>query len=352
MLSQLSLTNFRSYSTYTVKLDPHLTVVVGPNATGKTNLLEAVFVLATTKSFRAKDAELIHHDHDFYRITARTTDGEIGLGYQKTAQSTEKRAYLEGAKQPLIRHLTQFKVVLFEPNDTQLVLGSPDRRRRYLDFILTQTDPNYLSLTHRYRRVLQQRNRLLSDWSGDTSELFAWNIKLAELAADIDAARRQVVDHINNLAEEGYAKIAGHSEAVKLSYIGTADPIDYPSHFIRLLEANQARDLGAGFTTIGPHRDDMEINFKNADITTVASRGEIRTVVLTLKLAELTYIKQRTGIAPILLLDDVYSELDDQRRTLLSQAFEGHQVIITTTDGDMASQLKAHTINTGLRGAT
>lgn len=346
MLSRLSLTNFRSYSEHQVELDPKLTVVVGPNATGKTNLLEAVFVLATTKSFRAKDAELIHHDQDFYRITANTPDGEIGLGYQKTNQATEKRAYHEGVKQPLIRHLTKLKVVLFEPNDIQLVLGSPDRRRRYLDFILTQTDPNYLSLTHRYKRVLQQRNRLLSDWNGDTSELFAWNIKLAELAADIDAARRQVVDHINNLAMEGYAKIAGHAEPVELRYIGTADPVDYPSHFIRLLETNQARDLGAGFTTIGPHRDDIEINFKNADITSVASRGEIRTVVLALKLAELTYIKQKTGIPPILLLDDVFSELDDQRRSLLSQAFEGHQVIITTTDGDMADQLDAHIIKT------
>lgn len=346
MISRLTLTNFRSYSEFTTDLNPKLTVVVGPNATGKTNLLEAVFVLATTKSFRAKDTELIRHGESFYRLTADTTDGEIGLGYQKNDQNTEKRAYHQGNKQSLIKHLSRLKVVLFEPNDTQLILGAPDRRRRYLDFILTQTNPNYLTLTHRYRRVLQQRNRLLSDWTGDTAELFAWNVKLAELAADIDAARRQVVDHINKLAESSYAKIAGKAEPVELNYLGAADPLDYPSHFIRLLEANQARDLGAGFTTIGPHRDDMEVNFKDSDITTVASRGEIRTVVLTLKLAELTYIKQATGISPILLLDDVFSELDDQRRTLLTQAFDGHQVIITTTDGDMASQLDAHTIYT------
>lgn len=346
MISRLSLTNFRSYPRYEVELDPQLTVVVGPNATGKTNLLEAIFVLATTKSFRAKDYELMNHDQNFYRITAMTPEGELGLGYQKTDQTTEKRAYLDNTKQPLVRHVGKLKVVLFEPNDTQLILGAPERRRRYLDFILTQTDPNYLSLTHRYKRVLQQRNRLLSEWNGDTAELFAWNVKLAELAADIDAARRQVIDHINDLAVEGYKSIAGTQEPVQLRYIGSADEHDYPSHFIRLLEANQPRDLGAGFTTIGPHRDDVEILFKNNDITSVASRGEIRTVVLTLKLAELTYIKQKTGIPPILLLDDVFSELDDQRRSLLTQAFRGHQVIITTTDGDMARQLKAHIIST------
>jgi DNA replication and repair protein RecF len=347
VISRLSLTNFRSYKERSVSLDPGITVVVGPNATGKTNLLEAVFVMATTRSFRAKDKELIHHGETFYRLVAATDEGERSLGYQSTIEGTEKRAHYDGVKQSLVQHLGSIRTVLFEPNDLQLILGSPDRRRRYLDFILTQTNAAYLSTLHRYRRVLQQRNRLLGDWHGQTSELFAWNIKLAELAADIDSARREVVGHINQLATNLYKDIAGSPEHLELRYIGSAAGDDYASEFIKLLESNLSRDIGAGFTTTGPHRDDFDISFKHSDITSVASRGEMRTVVLVLKLAELAYVQQQSDVSPILLLDDVFSELDEQRRAYLINTLGEYQSIITTTDGDIARQLgSSHVINT------
>lgn len=338
MIASLKLTNFRSYNLANFTLHPSITIIEGPNATGKTNLLEALFVLATTKSFRAKDAELIHHGQDFYRIDAELHDKTVALGYQKTNQGTQKKAFLDGGKQSLIHHLAAIQVVLFEPNDLQLVLGSPDRRRRYLDFILTQTNPHYLTVLHQYRRVLQQRNSLLSNWTGNSNELFAWNIKLAELAADIDAGRRGVIEHINQLALELYGDIAGKQEELQISYIGAVGPTDYPTSFMALLDQNLQRDLGAGFTTIGPHRDDFDISFKNSDITSVASRGEMRTVVLVLKLAELQYMQRQTGAPPVLLLDDVFSELDESRRSYLIQALADKQAIITTTDADMAKQ--------------
>jgi DNA replication and repair protein RecF len=341
MLRSLSLTNFRSYADHHTELDPHITVVVGPNATGKTNLLEAVFVLATTRSFRARDGELIHHGREFYRISADTAQGQLALGYQFSATGSEKRAQLDGVKRPLTQHLGSLAAVLFEPNDLMIILGSPDRRRRYLDFILTQTQPTYLSTLHRYRRVLLQRNRLLAHWQGQTTELFAWNIKLAELAADIDAARRALVGYINERAPELYRQIAGRAEQLILTYVGTVDGVDYASNFLAKLESNLSRDIGAGFTTIGPHRDDFEIAFKDSDITSVASRGEMRTVVLVLKLAELAYIKAKLERFPILLLDDVFSELDDSRRSFLINTLGDYQAIITTTDGDIARQLGA-----------
>lgn len=347
MISRIALTNFRSYKDQAFDLDPNITVVVGPNATGKTNLLESIFVLATTKSFRAKDQELINHDAHYYRIVGKSDDSELALGFQVSHQGKEKRAQRDGAKQTLVQHIGHIQTVLFEPNDLQLILGSPDRRRRYLDFILTQTQPQYLSTMHRYRRVLQQRNSLLSDWQGQNQELFAWNVKLTELATDIDAARRDLIKHINGIAKDLYKDIAGASEDLELTYIGSADPKDYATDFLSNLENNIGRDVGAGFTTIGPHRDDFDIRFKRSDVTAVASRGEMRTIVLVLKLSELKYVEQKTKRSPILLLDDVFSELDDSRREYLIGTLNKYQTVITTTDGDVARRLgSSHVIET------
>lgn len=347
-ITSLNLTSFRSYSDRSIVLDPLVTLVVGPNATGKTNLLEALFVLATTKSFRAKDSELVHHGQDFYRLAAQVGDEEISLGYQATSAGTEKRAWHGKANRSLVEHVGTIRVVLFEPGDLMLVLGAPEKRRRYLDFILAQTDRRYIKTLSQYRRVLQQRNRILAEWSGSTDELFAWNIQLTELASEIDLKRREVVAHVNSLAPSIYRDIAGSTEELKLSYRGVIDS-DYPTRFLQLLEETLSHDIGAGFTTIGPHRDDFTISFKGADITTVASRGEIRTVVLALKLAELAFIEHSTGTKPMLLLDDVFSELDDARRRYLLSTLGGRQALITTTNADVSGELSDRhtTIYTG-----
>ncbi|HUC20133.1 MAG TPA: hypothetical protein VMR98_01400, partial [Candidatus Polarisedimenticolaceae bacterium] len=181
--------------------------------------------------------------------------------------------------------------------------------------------------------------RLLADWQGNTAELFAWNVQLAQAAADIDERRRAVVGHINSLATEAYGTIAGTAEPLELTYHGTASEGDYPAAFLRLLESNVSRDIAAGFTTIGPHRDDFSISFKDAAIGTIASRGEIRTVVLALKMAELAYIQDHTGIKPLLLLDDVFSELDDSRRRYLLDTLGSYQAVVTTTNADISSEL-------------
>jgi DNA replication and repair protein RecF len=340
-VSKLGLHNFRSYHEQTIELDPVVTLVVGPNATGKTNLLEGLFVFATTKSFRARDAELIRHGQTYYRVEADIDGVAASLGFQIGERGTEKRARHDGAPKSLVDHLGTLRVVLFEPNDLMIIHGAPERRRRYLDFILTQTDKRFVRTLNQYRRVLQQRNRLLADWQGQTAELFAWNIKLTELASDIDARRRAVVAHITSLASNVYADIAGTKETLTLTYEGAADAADYPTGFLSQLERNLPRDIAAGFTTIGPHRDDFTISFKHAPIITVASRGEMRTVVLTLKLAELAYIEQQAGATPLLLLDDVFSELDDSRRRYLLDTLGGHQSVITTTNADVSAELSA-----------
>ena len=350
-LTNLQLTNFRSYTDRTIELDPVATLVVGPNATGKTNLLEALFVLATTKSFRAKDAELVYHGEDFYRLAARQDETELALGYQITEGGTEKRARHNGVARSLSEHLGTLRVVLFEPNDLLVVFGPPDRRRRYLNFILTQTDTEFVKILANYRRILQQRNRLLGDWQGQTNELFAWNLQLADQAAEIDRRRRDLITHINTLATEHYAAIAGSSAPLELRYQGVVDgAAEYATGFLQRLEDSLHRDIAAGFTTIGPHRDAFALIFKEADIASVASRGEVRTAVLALKLAELSYIEGHTGSKPLLLLDDVFSELDDARRRYLLKTLGAHQSLITTTNADVAAELTAQhtTIHTEL----
>ncbi|HUC87316.1 MAG TPA: DNA replication and repair protein RecF, partial [Candidatus Saccharimonadales bacterium] len=247
-VSQLQLTNFRSYEDQALTLDPVITLVVGPNATGKTNLLEGLFVLATTRSFRAKDPELVRHGSDYYRITAELEAAELSLGYQITARGSEKRVRHDSTPKSLLEHLGSLRAVLFEPNDLLIIHGAPDRRRRYLDFILTQTDKRFVRTLAQYRRVLAQRNRLLADWHGNTSELFAWNVQLAELASEIDSQRRAVIAHITELASDLYADIAGSPAPLELAYRGVCDG-DYPTQFMRLLENNLSRDIAAGFTT-------------------------------------------------------------------------------------------------------
>lgn len=340
MVSSLHLTNFRSYADQEIELDPVATLVVGPNATGKTNLLEGLFVLATTKSFRARDPEMVRHGEDFYRLSARLGETELALGYQISDGSTQKRARHNGVAKTLIDHLGSLRVVLFEPNDLLLINGTPERRRRYLDFILTQTDKTYAKTLNLYRRVLQQRNRTLANWNGDTGQLFAWNVQLVEHAAEIDRRRRALIGHINELASDAYAQIAGSPEAVQLGYLGAFEE-DYASALLQYLESNVARDVAAGFTTIGPHRDDFRIVFKEAPITAVASRGEMRTVVLALKLAELAYMERHTRAKPLLLLDDVFSELDDQRRHFLLATLKDYQSVVTTTNADVSDELSA-----------
>jgi DNA replication and repair protein RecF len=331
----LELTNFRSYERAAFELHPDVTLVVGPNASGKTNLLESLYVLASTKSFRAKDRDLLRHGQEFYRIVARAGGVYYALGLSVAAGSMEKKITHDGVKRPLVSHVGVMQVTLFEPSDLDLVSGPPEGRRKYLDFILCQTDRGYLRTLQAYKRVLRQRNALLEgfDIGGVRSQIFAWDMKLAELAVEVYERRQKLLSVLNEAIPLLYADIAGGRVAVELEYVPSV-PGAYADEFLDTLTRNLPRDLGAGFTTIGPHREDFKVRFKNNDITAVASRGEVRTVVLAMKLAELGYAEDVTGVRPILLLDDVFSELDRDRRGFLLGRLEGHQTVITTTDAD------------------
>jgi len=335
ILEALELINFRSYEAAHFELHPDVTLVVGPNASGKTNLLEGLYVLASTRSFRAKDRDLIRHEQDFFRVVARTDEREYALGFSAAGGSLEKKITHDGVKRTLVGHVGQIQVTLFEPSDLALVSGPPDGRRRYLDFILCQTDRMYLRTLQQYRRTLKQRNALLDgfDMERIRQQIFAWDMKLTELACEIYARRQELLAALNEAIPLLYSEIAGSGEKLELKYVPSVAGV-YAESFMDTLARNLTRDLAAGFTTIGPHREDFQVRFKNNDISAVASRGEVRTVVLALKLAELDYAQKVTGIRPVLLLDDVFSELDRDRRSFLLNRLQGHQTIITTTDAD------------------
>ena len=336
MFGGLKLSNFRSYENAEFELGRQVTLIVGPNASGKTNLLEALFVLIAGKSFRAKDVDLVRHGQQHFRIEATSGKDSFALGFQLQDGRQEKRVWHGGAKQSLSQHIGSLQGVLFEPGDLNLVSGTPERRRRYLDYILCLTDKAYLKSLQQYRKVLRQRNALLADFAiGQIqSQIFAWDIQLTDLAEEIFQKRQRLIAHINKLADTMYGEIAGAPVGLKINYAASVAPEDYADNFMSTLQSNLTRDLAAGFTTIGPHREDFSISFGVKSLTTVASRGETRTAVLVLKLAELDYVEQVSGIAPVLLLDDVFSELDNARRHFLLQKLGGRQTLITTTEAD------------------
>jgi DNA replication and repair protein RecF len=338
MITKLSLTNFRNYADQQFELAPDVTMVMGPNASGKTNLLESIYTLALTRSFRAKDHELTRHNQNFFRISAEYDKKLLALGYEQTEIGRRKQITHDGVRRPLSGHVGTLRVVLFEPNDLLLIGGPPDGRRRYLDFLLSQSDPNYLQAIQKYRRSLNQRNRLLAEWPTDSGELFAWDLKLAEYGSEITAQRQKLIEAINAAAPDIYREIAGQEVDLELVY-RAQEATDSPTRFLAALEKVRQRDAAAGFTTIGPHRDDFLIKFKNLPIDTVASRGEMRSVVLALKMFEVSYIEQRFGNSPLLLLDDVFSELDEHRRHYLVQKLRGSQSVITTTNADIIEGL-------------
>lgn len=345
-MQQIKLVNFRSYPEASFDLGEEVTLIAGPNASGKTNLLEAVFMLCATKSFRANDSQLIHQGQDFYKVVGVSEGNEFMLSFQEKENSKEKRAKRNGRKQTLTEYLGSLQAVLFEPNDLTLASGSPDKRRKYLDYILCQTDKAYLKELIRYRKILKQRNELLANFNIGSvkQQIFAWDIQLAEAALQIYNRRAGLIKYFNQIIDDIYSQIAGKPIGLNLEYLPTVSG-DYGSEFMNTLVANLTSDLAVGYTTIGPHREDFKIKFSDKDINTVASRGELRTAILVLKLAELTYTEEKSGQKPILLLDDVFSELDAQRRGFLVKRLKGYQSLITTTDADLlAAQVGDYTL--------
>lgn len=344
MIQRLRLQHFRSYSDASFDLGPGVNIVVGPNASGKTNLLEALLVLARGSSYRAVDSELVEFNQEWSRLDA-FGDEQRTIKIVKAGGRASKTYEIGGKAYGRLTLNHTLPVVLFEPNHLQLFVAGPEGRRTYLDDLLEQTLPGYATLRRQYRRTLAQRNKLLKQsHSPNASQIFPWNIRLSQLAGQVVRARSELVGRLNQPLPSLYNELSKTATKTSADYVSQWPAEAYESHLLKKLDASLADDLARGFTGSGPHRDDLNVLLDGHLSQLAASRGEMRTAVLALKLVELQLLETARDQKPLLLLDDVFSELDGGRRRALAEHVVGYQTFITTTDADTTAISAAYKI--------
>lgn len=314
MIKNLNLTNFRNFTKREFEFGGGVNVINAPNASGKTNILEAIVFLSMGKSFKArKEEECIKYDEQIARIA---TDGLEIILTKDVEGWPRKRLLVNGVPRRLIDFAGNIKAVLFAPQDLELVTDGPSMRRNFLDTVLSQSDREYRRAIGSYEKGVKQRNRLLlriREENISRSNLLFWNQLLIKNGNYITSMRQELIDYINGL------------EKCNLKY-------DYSAISEGRLEQYKNEEVASAMTLVGPHRDDFVFQKNERDLSSFGSRGEQRMEILYLKLAELSFIEEKTNVKPILLLDDIFSELDHVHREIVMETIDNHQVIITSAD--------------------
>ncbi|MDL5041548.1 DNA replication/repair protein RecF [Heyndrickxia coagulans] len=346
-LQELELHNYRNYETLTIPFENKVNVILGENAQGKTNLMEAIYVLALAKSHRtSNDKELIRWDAEYAKIKGRLhkTHGTVPL--ELTISKKGKKAkYNHIEQKKLSRYIGNMNVVMFAPEDLNLVKGSPQVRRRFIDMEIGQISPVYLYDMSRFQKILQQRNHYLKQLQmkkqTDRTILDILTEQLIEQAAKIVMRRFEFVRMLEEWARPIHHSISRGLEQLEIQYkpsVNVSEELDW-SKMIKSYENKFAeireREIDRGVTMAGPHRDDLAFAVNGRDVHTFGSQGQQRTAALSVKLAEIELIYSEIREYPILLLDDVLSELDDYRQSHLLNAIQGRvQTFVTTTSVD------------------
>jgi DNA replication and repair protein RecF len=341
MITHLKLENYRNYDKYELDLGK-TTVLVGLNGVGKTNVLEAVGLLSFGRSFREEDKKnLVKFDSDF----ARVTGDELEVFLQKNPRLL-MAAKERGVRKKMADYVGTLLTVVFSPETMEIITGSPAERRRFLDVMISQVDREYYLALSAYNKVRKQRNHLLQ-WigSGDANEteLKFWNDELCKSAAIINAKRNVSIEFLNENLPALYARISGEKgEPFSIIYHSKSG-----SDLAQKLAENWQREVAYGATIYGPHRDDLEFHLGTRNMANFASRGEIRSAILALKVAELEFLEKHVNdrddreekfATPMLLLDDIFSEFDPERRDHLGGLILKYQSLITTTEKDHLSK--------------
>ncbi|MEQ6391029.1 DNA replication/repair protein RecF [Bacillaceae bacterium S4-13-58] len=343
-LAELSLKQYRNYEELTLPFDHKVNVFIGNNAQGKTNLMEAIYVLAFTKSHRTpRDKELIMWEREYGKIKGTITKRKQTFPLEVLLTTKGKRVKINHLEQRrLSDYIGAINVVMFAPEDLNLVKGSPSERRRFIDMELGQIQPTYLHHLAQYHRILKQRNHLLKSYQRkqalDLTMLSVLTDQLIEHAAQLVFRRFQFLELIRKWAFPIHRGISHGKEKLSIQYdpsIDVSDDMDM-STIVTVFEGKfkkiQKREVEQGSTLIGPHRDDLLFFVNDKNVQVYGSQGQQRTTALSLKLAEIELIKQEVGEYPILLLDDVLSELDDIRQSHLLNTIEGKvQTFVSTT---------------------
>jgi DNA replication and repair protein RecF len=339
MIADIQLQNFRSYKNDSFEFSSGVNIIVGPNASGKTNLLEAVLVNCKGSSYRAKDSELVNFNESWARLDSILNNGSKRTVKIKLEPLPSKVYELEDKTFKRLSMDHSIPVVLFEPDHLRILSGSPDRRREYLDNLLEQTEFGYGKIRRQYLKVLAQRNALLKHLqTNDKSQIFPWDIRLSQLGGQIVKARSQLIEQLNKNIKGLYKDLSKTDTEIEIKYLSRWPQDVYESSLLKHLENNLELDKLRGFTGAGPHREDFMVLVDNHQAQEAASRGEVRTIILALKITELKFISEVRDITPLLLLDDVFSELDGKRRHALIDYLAPYQTFITTTDADIVTR--------------
>ena len=364
-LSRLRLTNFRNLTQLDLGLSPGVTVYYGPNAQGKTTLLEAVYLLCIARSFRAENEREVVTFQAANAGEQALVDGTIEkngqrvrviVGYQPThrfgndtnglAYNVRKEIRVNRIKRTAGELIGHVNAVLFSAADIELVQGPPSGRRRFLDILLSQADNLYLKGLQRYQKIVQQRNqllRLVREGRAEADELTFWNDELVREGAWITWRRYEAMRQLTPACVRHHEDLSGPEENLEVAYRPSVllggDLSETENNFREALAAAFYRERARPVTAVGPHRDDFDLMIDGADMGIFASRGQARTLALTLRLAEAEFLSSIRGDGPVVLFDDAFSEMDSSRRhRLLEKATRYEQVLITTTDLEQVSE--------------
>jgi DNA replication and repair protein RecF len=341
VIQTITLTNFRNYESKKEDL-ANLNLLIGPNGVGKTNFLESIYLLSNAKSNRTRiDHEMIKWGQDFARVEAKIDQNNhsttVAIFLSVNSDEPAKVAMVGKTKKKIAQFIGIVKAVLFSPENLDLIKGSPSTRRRFFDRMLCQIDHHYTYELLQLQKILAERNKLLSMIKirkADPDQLDFWDQQLVEKGAKIISARQEAVNFFNQIISSLYQKLsAKSSDQLLLVYRPSVEA----EKLAEQLVASREQEIHFEATLYGPHRDDFSALLNQKNSAAFCSRGEIRSIVFSLKMAEVEYLTQKTGQRPILLLDDIFSELDSLRRAYLAELIIAQQTIITTTDLDHLS---------------
>ena len=332
-IEKIKLQNFRNYEQLELDLNKNINIIYGENAQGKTNIIESIFLCAFGKSFRtSKEKEMIKFNEEKSLVEAfyqkKDRDGKI-----KIELGNKKQISLNGIKiKKLSELLGNINIVIFTPEDINILRDGPVKRRRFLDMMIGQLRPNYVYNLNMYTKTIEQRNnylRQIKEENKPEEMLEIWDEKLAEYGEKVYIYRKEFIEKIYNKINEIHGNITDNKETLKIEFISNCDNKE---NYLKLLKERRKLDIIKGFTTKGIHRDDFVIYINGKEVNIYGSQGQNRTVVLSLKIAELNVIYEEIGEYPILLLDDFMSELDEVRRKNFLNNIKNTQVILTCTE--------------------
>lgn len=310
---------------FALDFEQNTTKIIGENGCGKTSILEAIYEVMQGKSFRAVDREILKRGEGFYRVEIEYIDGRKVVAVY---DGMKKEFLVEDKKARRLSKKNRYPIVLFEPDDLRLMGSSPTTRRNYFDRVFAQLSEQYSMALGKYNKALKQRNELLKDENVTAANLFSWNMLLVRYGTELMELRRKYVEQINEKITDVYRSIAENGDEIGLEYL---TEVGSEEGFLAEIERGFDRDRYIGHTGVGVHHDDYLFRFNGQKADGSASRGEVRSMIIALKFIEADMVVETTGKIPVVLLDDVFSELDETRQKCLVKNFQKNQIILTTT---------------------